>query len=110
MIPPPPRSTLFPYTTLFRSGMEIDIAIRSYEIPAEFPPEVHDQIAEMSAEVAEQDKQHRIDLRHLPLVTIDGEDAKDFDDAVCAWKTKSGSWKLIVAIADVSHYEIGKSD
>ncbi|MEQ4541072.1 ribonuclease R [Halomonas desiderata] len=85
-------------------GMEIDIAIRSYEIPAEFPPEVHDQIAEMSAEVAEQDKQHRIDLRDVPLVTIDGEDAKDFDDAVCAWKTKSGSWKLIVAIADVSHY------
>ncbi|MBW6390914.1 ribonuclease R [Billgrantia antri] len=85
-------------------GMEIDIAIRSYEIPAEFPPEVHDQIAGMSAEVAEQDKQHRIDLRHLPLVTIDGEDAKDFDDAVYAWKTKSGSWKLIVAIADVSHY------
>ncbi len=85
-------------------GMEIDIAIRSYEIPAEFPPEVHDQIAEMSAEVAEQDKQHRIDLRDVPLVTIDGEDAKDFDDAVCAWKTKSGSWKLLVAIADVSHY------
>ncbi|WP_444678349.1 ribonuclease R [Halomonas sp. E19] len=85
-------------------GMEIDIAIRSYEIPAEFPPEVHDQIAEMSAEVVEQDKQHRVDLRDIPLVTIDGEDAKDFDDAVCAWKTKSGSWKLIVAIADVSHY------
>ncbi|UYG04791.1 ribonuclease R [Halomonas sp. LR3S48] len=85
-------------------GMEIDIAIRSYEIPAEFPPEVHDQIAEMSAEVAEQDKLHRIDLRHIPLVTIDDETAKDFDDAVCAWKTKSGSWKLIVAIADVSHY------
>ncbi|MFQ3786109.1 ribonuclease R [Halomonas sp. A29] len=85
-------------------GMEIDIAIRSYEIPAEFPPEVHDQIAEMSAEVAEQDKQHRIDLRHIPLVTIDDETAKDFDDAVCAWKTKSGSWKLLVAIADVSHY------
>ncbi|MBA2779917.1 ribonuclease R [Billgrantia kenyensis] len=85
-------------------GMEIDIAIRSYEIPAEFPPEVHDQIAEMSAEVAEQDKQHRIDLRDIPLVTIDDETAKDFDDAVCAWKTKSGSWKLIVAIADVSHY------
>ncbi len=85
-------------------GMEIDIAIRSYEIPAEFPPEVHDQIAEMSAEVAEQDKQHRVDLRDIPLVTIDGEDAKDFDDAVSAWKTKSGSWKLLVAIADVSHY------
>jgi ribonuclease R len=85
-------------------GMEIDIAIRSYEIPAEFPPEVHEQIAGMSAEVAEQDKQHRIDLRHIPLITIDDETAKDFDDAVCAWKTKSGSWKLLVAIADVSHY------
>ncbi|TFH88664.1 ribonuclease R [Billgrantia azerbaijanica] len=85
-------------------GMEIDIAIRSYEIPAEFPPEVHDQISRMSAEVAEADKQHRVDLRDVPLVTIDDETAKDFDDAVCAWKTKSGSWKLVVAIADVSHY------
>ncbi|MCG6657688.1 ribonuclease R [Halomonas campisalis] len=85
-------------------GMEIDIAIRSYEIPAEFPPEVHDQIAGMSAEVVEGDKAQRIDLRDVPLVTIDDESAKDFDDAVCAWKTKSGSWKLLVAIADVSHY------
>ncbi|MFG6176589.1 ribonuclease R [Halomonas sp. THAF12] len=85
-------------------GMEIDIAIRSYEIPSEFPPEVQDQIAGMSAEVAEDDKAHRVDLRDVPLVTIDDESAKDFDDAVCAWKTKSGSWKLLVAIADVSHY------
>ena len=85
-------------------GMEIDIAIRSYEIPAEFPPEVHAEIADMSASVAEADKQNRIDLRDVPLVTIDDESAKDFDDAVCAWKTKSGSWKLVVAIADVSHY------
>ncbi|WP_043528038.1 ribonuclease R [Litchfieldella xinjiangensis] len=85
-------------------GMEIDIAIRSHDIPAEFPPEVDDQIAGMSAEVAEADKAHRINLRDVPFVTIDGEDAKDFDDAVCAWKTKSGSWKLLVAIADVSHY------
>ncbi|KGE77808.1 MULTISPECIES: ribonuclease R [Halomonas] len=85
-------------------GMEIDIAIRSYEIPSEFPPEVQDQIAGMSAEVAEEDKAHRVDLRHLPLVTIDDESARDFDDAVCAWQTKSGSWKLLVAIADVSHY------
>ncbi|MCK0768395.1 ribonuclease R [Chromohalobacter canadensis] len=85
-------------------GMEIDIAIRSYEIPAEFPPEVHAQIADMSASVDEADKQNRIDLRDVPLVTIDDESAKDFDDAVCAWKTKSGSWKLLVAIADVSHY------
>ncbi|MFC3284654.1 ribonuclease R [Litchfieldella rifensis] len=85
-------------------GMEIDIAIRSHDIPADFPPDVDEQIAGMSAEVLEQDKAHRIDLRHLPLVTIDDETAKDFDDAVCAWKTKSGSWKLVVAIADVSHY------
>ncbi|MCG7600686.1 ribonuclease R [Halomonas sp. McH1-25] len=85
-------------------GMEIDIAIRSHDIPAEFPPEVEAEIAGMSAEVVEADKRHRIDLRDFPLVTIDGEDAKDFDDAVCAWKTRSGSWKLIVAIADVSHY------
>ena len=85
-------------------GMEIDIAIRSYDIPAEFPPEVLDQTSEISAEVLEEDKQHRVDLRDIPLVTIDDESAKDFDDAVCAWKTKSGSWKLLVAIADVSHY------
>ncbi|MCA1771631.1 MAG: ribonuclease R [Halomonas sp.] len=85
-------------------GMEIDIAIRSYEIPAEFPPEVLDQTSGISAEVLEDDKQHRVDLRDTPLVTIDDESAKDFDDAVCAWKTKSGSWKLLVAIADVSHY------
>lgn len=85
-------------------GMEIDIAIRSYDIPAEFPPEVLDQTSGISAEVLEADKQHRVDLRDIPLVTIDDESAKDFDDAVCAWKTKSGSWKLLVAIADVSHY------
>jgi len=85
-------------------GMEIDIALRSYEIPDQFPPEVVDQIASMSAEVEEADKAHRIDLRDQPLVTIDDESAKDFDDAVCAYKTKSGSWKLLVAIADVSHY------
>ncbi|MFC0267729.1 ribonuclease R [Kushneria aurantia] len=85
-------------------GMEIDIAIREHEIPAEFPYQVLDQIRGMSEEVLEEDKAHRVDLRDLPLVTIDGEDARDFDDAVCAWKTKSGSWKLLVAIADVSHY------
>ncbi|WFF40536.1 ribonuclease R [Salinicola endophyticus] len=90
-------------------GLEIDIAIRTHDIPATFPPEVDQQIAGMSAEVLEQDKHARIDLRDTPLVTIDGEDAKDFDDAVCAWKTKSGSWKLIVAIADVSHYVRGGS-
>ncbi|HBN60003.1 MAG TPA: ribonuclease R, partial [Halomonas sp.] len=59
-------------------GMEIDIAIRSYDIPAEFPPEVLDQTSEISAEVLEEDKKHRVDLRDIPLVTIDDESAKDF--------------------------------
>ncbi|MBB1485250.1 ribonuclease R [Oceanospirillum sediminis] len=85
-------------------GMEIDIAIRQHGIPHEFPQEVLDQIAGMSAQVAEADKERRIDLRHLPFVTIDGEDAKDFDDAVFCEKKRWGSWKLYVAIADVSHY------
>ncbi|GAA3894773.1 ribonuclease R [Halomonas cibimaris] len=85
-------------------GMEIDIAIRSYEIPAEFPPEVIDQIASIPAEVEEDDKRHRIDMRDVPLVTIDDETAKDFDDAVYARPAEGGEWKLMVAIADVSHY------
>lgn len=85
-------------------GMEIDIAIRKHGIPHEFPEDVLEQIAQMSDQVAEADKVDRIDLRHLPFVTIDGEDAKDFDDAVYCEKKAWGSWKLYVAIADVSHY------
>ena len=85
-------------------GMEIEIAIREHDLPSDFPDEVEAQIRGISAEVLEQDKHGRVDLRDLPLVTIDGEDAKDFDDAVHAYRTKSGSWKLIVAIADVSYY------
>lgn len=85
-------------------GMEIEIALRTHQIPHEWPAEVSEQAAKFSAEVDEQDKQHRVDLRKLKLVTIDGEDARDFDDAVYCEKKASGGWKLIVAIADVSHY------
>ena len=85
-------------------GMEIDIAIRKHNIPHEFPEEVLEQIRNMSDQVQEADKLDRVDLRHLPFVTIDGEDAKDFDDAVYCEKKRLGSWKLFVAIADVSHY------
>ncbi len=86
-------------------GMEIDIALRSHDIPFVFNDEVEQQVAGIAAEVTEADKQHRIDLRDLPFVTIDGEDAKDFDDAVyCKYNSSTKGWTLYVAIADVSHY------
>jgi ribonuclease R len=84
-------------------GMEIDIAIRSYDIPEVWPEAVTEEIKTYGAGVAEADKEGRTDLRGLPLVTIDGEDARDFDDAVYCEGTQAG-WRLIVAIADVSHY------
>lgn len=84
-------------------GMEIDVAIRSHGIPHEWPPEALEQAQSYGHSVAEADKQGRRDLRDLPLVTIDGADARDFDDAVYARKTPRG-YKLWVAIADVSHY------
>lgn len=84
-------------------GMEIEMAIRSYELPHQWPEELLAEIAGYSAEVPEGAKVNRTDLRSVPLVTIDGEDARDFDDAVYCKKTPQG-WKLLVAIADVSHY------
>ncbi len=85
-------------------GLEIDVAIRSHGIPYAWPEDVEREIAHYSPTVAEEDKKGRVDIRHLPLVTIDGEDARDFDDAVYCEKKKGGGWRLIVAIADVSHY------
>ena len=91
-------------------GMEIDVALRSYDIPHVWPEAVVKEARKLKPEVEEKDKEHRVDLRHLPFVTIDGEDARDFDDAVYCeknsgrWKLFSGGWKLYVAIADVSHY------
>jgi len=84
-------------------GMETDVAIRSHEIPVDWPDEVLRQIEGLTEEVPEHQKEGRTDLRDLPLVTIDGEDARDFDDAVYCQRTPKG-WKLIVAIADVSAY------
>lgn len=86
-------------------GMEIDIALRSHEIPFVFNDAVLEQAKNIPAEVQESDKQHRVDLRKLPLVTIDGEDARDFDDAVYAkYNPETKGYTLYVAIADVSHY------
>lgn len=85
-------------------GMEIDVAIRSHGIPFVWPQEVLDEVATLKEEVEEKDKHGRIDLRALPFVTIDGEDARDFDDAVYCEPKRGGGWRLYVAIADVSHY------
>ncbi|MEQ1739824.1 MAG: ribonuclease R [Methyloglobulus sp.] len=84
-------------------GMEIEMAIRSHELPHQWPDELLQEIESLTADVPESAKLDRTDLRKTPLVTIDGEDARDFDDAVFCQKTPKG-WKLLVAIADVSHY------
>ena len=85
-------------------GMETQIAIRTHQIPHDWPEAVDKQIENLGEEVPEEAKVGRVDLRDLPLVTIDGEDARDFDDAVYCEKKKSGGWRLWVAIADVSYY------
>lgn len=85
-------------------GMETKIAIRTHQIPHDWPKEVENQISGLGETVPEEAKQGRVDLRALPLVTIDGEDARDFDDAVYCEAKKGGGWRLWVAIADVSYY------
>lgn len=84
-------------------GMEIEVALRSYDIPTSGRPRWRRKRPSLP-EVAEKDKEKRIDLRQVPFVTIDGEDARDFDDAVYAEAKRGGGWRLFVAIADVSHY------
>lgn len=87
------------------AGMEIDIAMRSHGIATNWPDAVEAEIKDLTPEVPEQAKNEkgRVDIRDIPLVTIDGEDARDFDDAVFVESNDKG-WRLIVAIADVSHY------
>ncbi|SFR74026.1 RNAse R [Marinobacter daqiaonensis] len=85
-------------------GMEIDVAIRSYDIPHTWPEEVGQQAAAIPEEVREADKANRVDIRDLPLVTIDDETARDFDDAIYCERRPRGGYRLLVAIADVSHY------
>ena len=83
--------------------MEIDVAIRAHDLPLEWPGAVEDEISSLKAEVPAAAKRNRLDLRDTPLVTIDGADSRDFDDAVFCEQTPKG-WRLLVAIADVSHY------
>jgi len=84
-------------------GMEIEIALRKHDLPFEFPSEAKARTAKLPAEVRKSDLKGRVDLRDLELVTIDGETARDFDDAVWAERQGKG-FRLVVAIADVSHY------
>jgi ribonuclease R len=92
-------------------GMEIEIAVRKYSVPHEFSEACIALARTLPDKVLPQDRTHRVDLTDVPLVTIDGEDARDFDDAVYCEPLKRGrgktafsGWRLVVAIADVSHY------
>jgi ribonuclease R len=92
-------------------GMEIEIAVRKYSVPHEFSDACIALARTLPDKVLPADKKHRIDLTDIPLVTIDGEDARDFDDAVYCEPATQGrgkaaikGWRLLVAIADVSHY------
>lgn len=85
-------------------GMEIEAAIRSHSLPHVFPAAVKKQVARIPDEVQPSQFKGRADLRELGLVTIDGADARDFDDAVHARRMRSGGWTLTVAIADVAAY------
>ena len=93
------------------AGMEIEIAVRKYSVPHEFSEACIAMARTLPDKVLPADKKHRVDLTDVPLVTIDGEDARDFDDAVFCepatqgrGKTAKPGWRLLVAIADVSHY------
>jgi len=92
-------------------GLEIEIAVRKYGVPHEFSPAASAEAHALPDAVRAADKRARVDLTDVPLVTIDGEDARDFDDAVYCEPAvvtgrgkKPNGWRLIVAIADVSHY------
>ncbi len=92
-------------------GMEIEIAVRKYSVPHEFTDACIALARTLPDKVRLQDKKHRVDLTDVALVTIDGEDARDFDDAVYCEPATTGrgksavkGWRLLVAIADVSHY------
>lgn len=85
-------------------SLVVEMAIASHDLPHEWPPQVIRQAEEVEPKVTAAERKGKVDIRDLPLVTIDGEDARDFDDAVYAEQLKHGGFRLIVAIADVSHY------
>ena len=85
------------------AGMEVTVAIASHNIPHEFSAQTEKQVAALPDELRSEDYEGRLDLRHLPFVTIDGINSRDFDDAVFAEK-RGENYRLYVAIADVAHY------
>lgn len=85
-------------------GVDVALVIRRYHLPDKFPPEVAHAAALIPQAIAPAARAAREDFRQLPVVTIDGEDAKDFDDAVYVAPLPDGHWQLHVHIADVSHY------
>ncbi|MCG6118516.1 MAG: ribonuclease R [Aquimonas sp.] len=106
----PPSSNRLPLgrilTTLgeaLTASLAVEMAIHGHDIPHIWPPEVLEQATGVRLEVGADELDGRVDLREMPLVTIDGETARDFDDAVYCEATRNG-YRLVVAIADVSHY------
>ncbi len=81
----------------------IETALRTFGIPHAWPADAREQAAALGDALGPADRRGREDLREVPFVTIDGADARDYDDAVCAWRLRDG-WRLAVAIADVAHY------
>ncbi len=92
-----------------QAGMEVDRILHHYELPHKWPKSVKQAVEGIADDIPDTVIQQRVDLRNLPFVTIDGDDAKDFDDAVYCKPTPKG-WKLLVAIADVSYYVQPDSD
>ena len=85
-------------------GVDVEILIRKHHLPHEFSTEVLAEAATAAHPVGDEERAGRRDFRDLPIVTIDGETARDFDDAVYAKRLENGNWQLQVHIADVSHY------
>jgi ribonuclease R len=85
-------------------GVDVEVVIRKFHLPHRFPPEVLDQAQNIEPTIPAPETQNRRDFRGLPVVTIDGETARDFDDAVTVRQTEDGNYELQVHIADVAHY------
>ena len=85
-------------------GVDVEIVIRKHHLPNRFPVEVFQEAQQFEAVIPAREMQHRQDYRNLPIVTIDGETARDFDDAVTVRRPSNGNFELQVHIADVAHY------